>query len=277
MPLLDRTLSEGWLWLGASLLLAIFWSNLVWLFSPWLETERRRGEFGSLAERIVAEVANWRFASVSFQTLRLLYYVGLPFAALLWGRDALVARLFGLQRLVLPVPGGGQHSDLLSTNWLNWLEDLGWAAALGLGSWGLLSLAAWARRRALSSLGEDDAGRARPSWRTVREAIYHEIHWAFYRNAPIVAFGLYWGVWMGLAAVAAEALANPMWRQRMSNPKQASSLLLRASMAVVSSLLFLQTQNLWLTMVVHSAVSCGLHERYSMSSGGNATSIATHS
>lgn len=277
MPRLDTTVSEGWLWLGASMLLAIFCSNLVWLFSPWVEADRARGEFGSLAERIVVKVATWRFASASYQILRLLYYVGLPFAALFWGHDAIVSRLFGLQALVLPEAGGTQHSTLLSANWLDWLGDLGWAAALGLGSWGFLLLAAWARRRALSRRKGHGRGSGTSGSGTVQEAVYHEIHWAFYRNAPIVAFGLYWGVWMGLGLVALEALANPMWRKGMSDPTQASGQLLRASLAVVSSLLFLQTQNLWLALVVHSAVSWGLRWGYGASAGRNSTSIAAQS
>lgn len=274
MVLLGATIGEGWLWLGVSLLLAVFWSNLVWLFSPWVEADRARGEFGSLAERIVVEVATWRFASASHQILRLLYYVGLPFAALFWGHDAIVGRLFGLQPLLVPEAGGTQQSTLLSANWLDWLGDLGWAAVIGLGSWGVLVLGALAWRRALSSLEGDGEGTGSPESRTLREAVYHEIHWAFYRNAAIVVWGLYWGIWMGLGLVALEALANPIWRKAMSDPTQAPRQLLRASLAVVSSLLFLQTQNLWLAVVVHAAVTWGLRWGYEATWGGNPTSIA---
>ena len=246
---------DAWLWLAGSLLLAIFWTNLVWLFSPWVEEERSSGDFGSLAERIVVGIATWRFTPPSLQGLRLLYYVGLPFAALFWGRDVVVGRLLGLQPLVLPE--SGQRNAAVNANWFDWLHDVGWSAVLGLGSLGLLLLARWARHRALIG-SEDDGNEGRTSsWETIREAAYHEIHWAFYRNAPIVTFGLYWGVWAALLLVALEALANPMWRRGLNVPGRASKQLMRATLGVVSSVFFLQTQNLWLSMVLHTAVSWG--------------------
>lgn len=277
MSVFPETVGDAWLWLAGSLLLAVFWTNLAWLFAPWVEAERSPGEFGSLAERIVVAVATWRFASASLRVLRLLYYVGLPFAALFWGHDAIVSRFFGLQRLLLPLPDGGQESALVSANWLDWLQDCGWTAVLGFGSWGLLLVAGWARRRALPDReGNDERGRT-SGWETVREAAYHEIHWGFYRNAPIVAFGLYWGVWAGLVLVALEALANPVWRRDLSDPGRASRQLLRASLAVVSSVLFLRTQNLWLAMVLHWAVFWGLRGMYDTSSAAITEGIATES
>jgi hypothetical protein len=255
MPEFGTMPVDAWLWLAGSLLLAIFWTNLVWLFSPWVEEERSSGDFGSLAERIVVEIATWRFTPPSLQGLRLLYYVGLPFAALFWRRDAVVGRLLGLQPFILPE--SGQGSAAVSANWFDWLQDFGWAAALGLGSLGLLLLARWARRRALTSGEDNESGRQTTSWETIREAAYHEIHWAFYRNAPIVTFGLYWGVWAALPLMAFEALANPIWRTDLNHPRRASKQLLRATLAVVSSVFFLQTQNLWLSMVLHAAVSWG--------------------
>lgn len=266
MAIFGTTVSDAWLWLAASLFLAVFWSNLAWVFSPWIDEDRSTGEFRSLPERVVCRIATWRFASASLQAVRLLYYVGLPFSALFWGRDALIGRFFGLKPLALPLSGDSQHSVLLTANWLDWLHDFGWAAALGLGSAGLLLLAGWARRRALGSKERRGGGRKTSGWETIREAAYHEIHWAFYRNAPIVAFGLYWGIWVGVALVALEALANPLWRSGLSDPGRTSPQLLRASLVVVSGLLFLETQNLWLAIAVHAAVWWGLKGIYDVSS-----------
>lgn len=255
MPEFGTMPLDALLWLAGSLLLAVFWTNLAWLFSPWVEAERGSGEFGSLAERIVVAVATWRFAPAWFQGLRLLYYVGLPFAALFWGHDAVVGRLLGLQPFVLPE--NGQRSATISANWFDWLQDFGWALGLGLGSLGLFLLVRWAHHRALIS-GEDEGwGGQTSSWETIREAAYREIHWAFYRNAPIVTLGLYWGIWVGLLLVALEALANPVWRRGLTVPERASKQLLRATLAVVSSVLFLRTQNLWLSMALHWVVSWG--------------------
>jgi len=265
MPEFETTFVEAWLWLAGSVLMAAFWTNLVWLFSPWVEKERASDDFGSLAERIVVAVATWRFAPASLEGLRLLYYVGLPFAALFWGRDAVVSRLLGLQPFILPATG--ERSAMVSANWFDWLHDFGWALALGIGSFGVFLLARWTRHRALTRGEVDERSAQEPSWKTIREAAYHEIHWAFYRNAPIVTFGPYWGVWVGLLLVALEALANPTWRRGLSVPKRASKQLLRAMLAVASSVLFLRTQNLWLSIVSHSMVSWGLQRVLANSPG----------
>lgn len=277
MTIFGTTISDAWVWLGASLFLAVFWSNIAWAFVPWVERDRSTDDSASREERIVHKLATWRFAPLLLRVGRLLYYVGVPFAALFWGRDALISRFFGLQPLVLPVSGGSPHSALLTANWLDWLHDFGWAAALGLGSAGLLQLAGWAHRRALPPADGTHPVRKASGWDAIREAAYHEIHWAFYRNAPIAAFGLYWGIWGGLALTALEAVANPSWRKGISDAGQVTPQLLRASLAVVSSILFLHTQNLWLAIVVHSAVSWGLEGTYSESPRAIRESVATDS
>jgi hypothetical protein len=262
MPALGLASREAWFWLGGSLLLAGLWTNLSWLFSPWVEAGRSPEDSESLAERIVVQLATWRFAPTLLQTLRLLYFLGLPFAALFWGYDAVISRFLGLQRLVLPTSGSLVESASINANWLDWAYDAGWAAALGLGSWGLLAAGGWVRRRALAdSAGSHPVGRA-SVWETLREALYHEVHWAFYRNAPVVAFGLYWGTWAGLTLSALEALANPTWRRGLGTPRVAATLLLRAAMAVISGLLFLRTQNLWLGILLHWGITASLRPLY---------------
>jgi hypothetical protein len=262
MPAFDIASGEAWFWMAGSLLLAGLWVNLAWMFSPWLETGRSPGDSESLAERIVVQLANWRFSPALFQGVRLLYYVGLPFAALFWGYDAVITRFFGLQQLVLPTSGALEGSASINANWLDWAHDVGWAAALGLGSWGVLLVAGWVRRRALADADRPRPGGSASGWETLREALYHEVHWAFYRSAPIVTFGLYWGTWTGLALAALEALANPVWRKGLREPERAAALLLRAAMGVISSLLFLRAQNLWLAILLHWGVTTGLRAFY---------------
>jgi hypothetical protein len=248
--------------LGGSLLLAGLWTNLAWLYSPWVQAGRSPDDADSLAERLVVQLANWRFSPLLYQGLRLLYYVGLPFAALFWGYDAVVSRFFGLQRLVLPTAGALEGSASINANWLDWAQDVAWAVALGLGSWAVLLAAGWVRRRALGDADSPRPGVRASAWETLREALYHEIHWAFYRSAPIVILGLYWGTWTGLLLAALEALVNPVWRKGLRRPDWAATLLLRAALAVVSSLLFLRTQNLWLAILLHWGVSTGLRTLY---------------
>lgn len=225
---------EGWLWLSASLLLAIAWGNLAWFFH-----QPRPGHWGKLVDRLT----HWRFAPQLHQLLRLLYYVALPFAALVWG-GALSERTLGLS-----VDSSGP--------WLDWAGDLGHAAALGLGTWGVLALSWLAHRRAVGRVEWPETVDA-PAAIHVREAIYHEVHWAFYRSVPALTWGAYWGTWAGLAIVCLEALANPAWRRGMADPRKAPPQLVRAALAVLSSLLFLSTENLWLALVLHGATSWSL-------------------
>jgi len=240
--------SEGWLWLSASLFLAVLWTNLAWFF--------RKPRSGSVGE-FIAHLVAWRFSPWLFQFLRPLYYIGLPFVALLWGHDALVGRLLGLQRFDLSALSGGGTDAATAANWLDWAYDVGWTAALCAGTGALLALGWWACRRALVIAGETGvvAGANVSGWVLLREAAYHEVHWTFYRNMPILAWGMYWGIWGGLALVALEAILNPAWRNGLADPQRAPAQLLRGALAVVSSVLFLLTQNLWLALALHWAVS----------------------
>lgn len=262
MHLLDRGMSDAWLWLGGSLLGALLWSNLSWLFAPWAEGSETGQTSGSLAERIVSKTANWRFATWVFQVLRGLYFLGLPAAALFWGRDAVVGRFLGLKPLVLPGQGEGGQDALLSPNWSLWAYDLGSAATLGIGAGLLLFLAALVRRRALSGIASDATRPSRSLLLSAREALYHESHWAFYRNAPMVALGPYWGSWTGLALVGIEALLNPHWRTKLNRPDGAWQTASHGALAVVSTLLFLQTRNLWLGLLLHWGLAYALGSVY---------------
>jgi len=264
MRLLSNAAQEAWLWLTGSFLIALLWTNLSWLFAPWVEDDGTAERPGSLAETIVRRVARGRFSPFAFQMLRLLYHVGIPAAALFWGRDAVVARFLGLQPLLLPDSAATGQSAAVAANWSTWLQNLGWAAGIALASAGLLALASLTLRKALSNLETVDEDRERPSAPVAaREALYHETHWAFYRNAPIVAFGSYWGPWVGLFLVGVQAAANPRWRQSLGDPGTAWRKLRRAALAVVSTLLFLRTQNLWLAFLVHGVISWTMAALYS--------------
>jgi hypothetical protein len=255
MPELTGVWSEGWLWLNGSLLLAALWTNLAWFFR-----QPRPGAMGEFATPLIA----WRFSPWLLQLLRLLYYIGVPFAVLLWGHDAVVGRLLGLQQLDLSISGGEAASADIATNWLDWAHSVGWAVALGIGTWGLLALGWWTYRRALATAGASSdvsdmvVGADSSGWVLLREAAYHEVHWAFYRNAPILAVDTYWGIWVGLALVALEATLNPAWRKGLATPQQAPAQLMRGALAVVSGALFLLTRNLWLALALHWGVSWGL-------------------
>jgi len=204
------TSSEGWLWLSGSLFVAILWTNLAWIFRP-----PRSGAIGEFVTRL----ASWPFSPWLLQFLRMLYYLGVPFAALLWGHETL---------------GVGAWT-LLALGWWAYRRAL---TAIGEGN---------------AVTGADSSG-----WVLLREAAHHEAHWAFYRNVPVLAAGAYWGAWVGLALVALEAALNPAWRKGLANPWQAPAQLMRGALGVVSVALFLLTQNLWLALAVHWGISWGL-------------------
>jgi len=242
---------ESWIWLGGSLLLIVLSANAAWLLR-----QARSGPTGGFIARLTA----WRFSPWLLQALRLLVYIGVPFAALLWGHDAVFRRLLGLQPLRLPTSKGVVDDVILANNWPDWARDAGWAAALGLGVWGLLALGWWAYRRALAPVGESGTGTRKKvsGWVLLREAAYHEAHWAFYRNAPILTLGAYWGTWLGLILVGIEAMLNPAWRRGLADAERAPAQLMRMALAVISSILFLQARNLWLAFLLHFGVSAGL-------------------
>jgi membrane protease YdiL (CAAX protease family) len=191
--------------------------------------------------------------------LRLLFYVGVPFAALVLGHDAVTSRFLGLQPLATPT-SGQTDADAVVANWRDWTRDIGWAVALGIALGLFLAIAWWRHRRALREIGAVPhcTAAAASAWLVFREAAYHEVHWAFYRNAPIMALGPYWGTWIGLTFVGLEASLNPAWRRALGDAQHSAYTLMRVSLALASSLLFLQTENLWLAMVVHFGVSLGL-------------------
>ncbi len=230
-------IGEGWLWLGGSLLGAILATQAAW------HLERR--EWG-----VALRLRNPTYRPFLLLA-RTLFYLGVPAAALLWGRDAVILRLMGFQPL-LALAGGDVPPGEVAGNLADWARDVGWAAGLGAATWALYSLIRWA-------VGRTQAADPVPlhPLRAFWEATLHEVHWAFYRNAFLVALGVYWGAWASLGTVALEAMANPYWRAALRRPGDALPTLLRAGLAALSAVLFLQTQNLWLAILTHWLVWWG--------------------
>jgi len=237
---------DRWLWLGGSLLLAVAAAQTMW----WLEQAEGRNPR-------VRSLLTWPLLPPSLLLLRALFYLGLPLAALVWGRDALIGRWLGLQPLYALDALLGQEVPPaeIAANWGDWAKDVGWALGLGVAAWTVLATGWLSARRALQG---QQTPRPSSPWESLLEATFHEAHWAFYRNGPMVALGTYWGVWGGLGLTALEAALNPRWRANLCSPAHAPATLTRAGMAVLSAVLFLLTQNLWAAMLTHWAVTWGL-------------------
>ncbi len=152
------------------------------------------------------------------------------------------------------------------------LEDMGivrldaawpvtrWLEAVSLGvAWGLVALLLLLL--AVRMANRDDGGvwlgfSRRPWWVLVVDVLYLEMHWAFYRAGMAVALGqgdsnLYAGVFAGLGLVYLEWGLNPFWRRGWRREPQAGVRWLRAALALIATLLFLYTRNLWVCLGVH--------------------------
>ncbi|MGQ9521196.1 MAG: hypothetical protein ACUVTV_00530 [Anaerolineae bacterium] len=234
MPVTDR-----WLWLGGSVLVALLSTWAAWFL-------RRR----AWAERLRASP----FFPPLLHLFRFLYFIGGPFAALLWGRDAVVERWLGLAPLTVLLGPAIPPEERLQL-WMDGVRGLGWAILLGGIAWAILAVIWWA-------VGRQSDGKALRLPLSVpvalREALFQETHWMFYRNGPSVVLGNYWGAWMGLGIVALEAVLNPWWWKALREPEKSPLTLIRAGMAVLSAAFYLQAVNLWLSILLHWGVTGGL-------------------
>ncbi len=226
-------LQERWLWLAGSLGIAFIVSWAGWL------ARRPRDPQWSWWERW----HHWRGRPWLSQSARLLYAIGIPAAALFW-RGALTERGLGLQPWLwsdAASPGAFQ------SNWESLMRDLGWALSIMAGTGALLALGRRATRHS--------SGKALPLRRdfgiALREALYHQVHWAFYREPFVLVWGIGNGTWLGLLPVMLEAALNPArWAELRSSQRGGRDLLVRAALAVASILLYIRTQNLWLALLV---------------------------
>lgn len=232
-------LQERWLWLAGSLGIALSVSWAGWFVRrsrvpqwPWLERWQ-----------------HWRGRFWLVQSARLLYAIGIPAAALFW-RGALTERGLGLQPWLWSAaasPGAAQ------ANCENWVRDLGWAVTIMAGTGALLALG---RRTIRHSIGKSFPLR-RDLGVALREALYHQVHWAFYREPFVLIWGISNGAWFGLLLVALEAVLNPTRWADLRSPQRGRDLLVRAVLAVASILVYIRTQNLWLALLVDVVLGWG--------------------
>lgn len=159
------------------------------------------------------------------QALALLYALGMPALVLFW-RRLLSERFFGLKTL---------HAGPAI-----WMRDLAWMILVGVaGGWVLATLARTA-----------PAPRQRDGLRALREALYHQVHVAFYREPFALLWGVGVGAWIGLALVLLEALLSPDFWTEWGNPLRNWSLSVRAALHIMGLIVYVQTQNLWLILLL---------------------------
>lgn len=220
------------LWIGLSFLLYAVGASIAWHYR-----DPRPGRIG----RLVGAVKRW--PHWPFQILRLLYYLGIPYLALLQGVTS--PRLMGLVGA-------------------DWFGGMGMGVALGTGAFLLLALAWWhyARTTQRSYPQEGNPFSARISdilqpwgWPPLLlEVICLETHWAFYRSGPALLLDHYSGVFLGLLIALGERYSDPNIRHSLSSPGQAEGILMEGGMALVMAIVYLFTRNLWLCMFIHFGI-----------------------
>ncbi len=229
---------ESTLWVVFSIGLYALGVDIAWHYR-----RPRSGRLGRWAEAI----KGWPYRYWLLEAIRFLYYIGIPYAALL--RGVALPRLMGLTHL-------------------DWVKGIGLGAALGGGAFLLLALIWWwyaravaalplsARQRPGASLGDDSTN----GWILLREAIYLETHWAFYRSAAILLLDDYYaGIFLGFLLVTLEWSINPAWRTDLSVPWRSADVLMRWSMAFATGIIFLFIRNLWLLVPIHWGVEMACH------------------
>lgn len=213
--------SNLWLWVVTSVLLSALSNSLAWRVRQRIG----KGRFGYL---------RWP-VSLLREVGRALYFVGLPYVALVSG-------------LIPATQAGLVNGD--------WLADLSLALLLGPSAFLVLvllrALILW-REGAVCGGGRHS--RPLPTWVALRESAYQEVHWAFYRIAPLLSRDEpAHGIALGLGIVGLEAWLDPAWRHRWRDPALALGALQTASLAVTMAIVFGLTRNLWLTWGLHVIV-----------------------
>jgi hypothetical protein len=175
---------------------------------------------------------------------RLIYFVGLPYAAL-------------LTKSLSPVDMGlaGNTGPILGWSSADWLRNLN--AVLIVGALTLLPIGLAARQmaRAGRPLGVDE----RSVGAIIIDGAYAEIHWAFYRAAPLIIIGdVYWATLIGLALLGVEILVTIIRNGLGSQPENRQSWIGQALLLAMSATLFILTRNVWLIVALHIVVELAL-------------------
>jgi hypothetical protein len=194
----------------------------------WLGASLLIGLAGSIAVRARAlERSAW--GGVGGEVALFVFHVGLPFAALISG--ALSLDLLGL------------GTDWFDAGQVAGFEPSAWLRGLGAAALATAFVLAvlWFAWRATP----DEAGGRIPAAIAIRNAIYDEVHWAFYRSPFILLLtDAYLGTLVGCVVVLGERLAQR--RLAGIGPAPRSDDLIWISCLLTSSVLYLATQNLWL-------------------------------
>jgi hypothetical protein len=179
---------------------------------------------------------------LAVQLLRLLYFVGLPYAALLTG---------SLAPIDLGLTGAG--GTLLGWDVATWLRGLSTSLTIGIIVVLPIGLASWQIARAAhgAAPGADD----RSVGAVLVEALYSEVHWAFYRTAPLILLeNAYAAALIGMVLVGVEWSVELIRNGLSHAPEDRQRWLRRLLLLALSATLFVLTRNLWLLIGLHVVI-----------------------
>ncbi len=171
---------------------------------------------------------------------RLLYFVGVPYAAVL--SKSLSPMVLGLT---------GTSGPLLGWSSVDWLRQINALLIVGLFTLIPIGLAARQMARLGKPLGIDE----RSAGAIIIDTAYREAHWAFYRAAPLIILNdVYGATLIGLALVGVEMLVTIVRNGWGAQPADRQSWIRQALLLAMSATLFILTRNVWLVIALHIVV-----------------------
>ncbi len=214
--------------IALSILLYAVAANLGWLL-------QHQAPPGTWKQR-VARIQSSRLLVVLKELARWSYYLGMPYAALMVGYDTV--RALGVWNL-------------------DWVGGIVPALIAAVGS---VALVLWIWRPYAQIQHPHAVDESRWNWaRHIVELFYQQAHWSFYRSGPILWVGdLYWGSFLGLGLAYIEGWTNPNVRSSIRQITRADAPLWTGSLAVITTVIFIYTQNLWYCLIVHLMLDLGV-------------------
>ena len=243
-----------WDWLLGSIILATLVSLIQWLLHYLTGAAGKRRSADDVGFRLLStHVLRTIESPWITYPLRLVYAIGIPAAALFW-QGALTARGLGLQTM-MPVTLALQGADNITQGVAPgqaWGDDLNWLVVVA----GVTAFVMAAGSRIARQLDPPSATGKRNLGVAILEAVYHEVHWAFYREPFVHTWGIGLGSWLGVLPVLLETGVSLMFWERLHTLREAyqRQKLVRAGLFVASTQLYLLTQNLWLAIALDALV-----------------------
>ena len=213
--------------IGASIVLYALSANIAWA--------QRTPRGGRVGRFVAWWQTHWVGRGIS-ELARWVYYLALPWATLMlgystvralgvWGMDWLAPALnFGLLAIGAAVVIVWVWQPYAHAEHPHAIDESGWN---------------WARH--------------------IIEILYQEAHWTFYRCGPILWLdNFYWGSFFGLMLALIESWSNPTVRANVRDVTRADAPLWSGSIAIISTIVFIFTQNAWYCLIVHLLLDQGL-------------------